>query len=143
MVYSLSDSLDMKRFCKRIQALMKKGSTVELTEVMMKTVQQNRYLHLLLGVLAMETGNRMEFVKQNYLKKLACPDIFIVKQDDGIAGRSVYLRSVADLSKEEMSLVIERFKVWSAEQGYYMPDADNKEALEQIEVQMRRMQQYL
>ena len=56
MLYDLKNPLDRERFKRRCNALLKKQCVVELSEKMKRSSQQNRYLHLLLGYLAMETA---------------------------------------------------------------------------------------
>ena len=53
------------------------------------------------------------------------------------------LRSSADLTKEEMSLAIDRFKKWAAEQGMYLPDPEDEALLSMIQVEMGKVRKYL
>lgn len=53
------------------------------------------------------------------------------------------LRSSKDLTKEEMSTAIDRFKRWASEQGIYIPEPEDTERLREIEVEMGRMQRWL
>ena len=53
------------------------------------------------------------------------------------------LRSTAELTKEEMSTAIDRFKRWGAENGIYMPNPDDASLLKAIEIEMGRMKSYL
>ena len=58
-------------------------------------------------------------------------------------GESVMLRSSRDLTKEEMTESIDRLKVWAADQGIYLPDAEDKALIARIEAEMRRNAKYL
>lgn len=71
MLYNLSIPLDRERFAARANALLQKGSVVELTEKTLRTHNQNSYLHLIIGVVAMEVGVTLEYAKKEYFKKLS------------------------------------------------------------------------
>lgn len=143
MVYDLTNRYDLERFKTRVLFLIAHPRVVELADMSKRSTKQNSYLHLILGVLALETGNRLEYVKQKYWKEIVCPEIFIVENEDKILGRTTTLRSSKELTKEEMSTAIDRLKVWSAEQGIYLPDPEDEEALRQIEIEMRKNAKYL
>ena len=64
MVYDLSSDFQRKSFLARIDNLIEKGAVVELTEKAFRSPNQNRYLHLLIGVVAIETGNTLEDAKK-------------------------------------------------------------------------------
>lgn len=143
MLYDLSNQLDRKRAAARWEFLMNKSAAVELTEHVSRTNSQNAYLHVLLGMLAMEFGERIEYVKQNYYKELVNPELFVTRKDDRFLGQRVELRSSRDLTKEEMTESINRLKVWAAEQGIFLPDADEKAFIARIEAEMKRNAKYL
>lgn len=143
MLYDLSNQLDRKRAAARWEFLMNKSAAVELTEHVSRTNSQNAYLHVLLGVLSMEFGERLEYVKQNYYKELVNPKLFVIKREDKFMGERVVLRSSRDLTKEEMTESIDRLKVWASEQGIYLPDAEDKALIARIEAEMRRNAKYL
>ena len=144
MLYDLSNQLDQHRFNTRGAMLLEKKAVVELTEKTSRSSSQNRYLHLLLGFLAIETGNTLDYVKENFYKKAANPALFLMTKDDPIIGRTQWTRSSAELSKEEMTLSIERLRNWSSQvAGIYLPSADEQSILQMIEVEMSRQQRYL
>ena len=125
--------------------LDKSNSIVELTEKKpRRSDQQNKYLHVILGYFAMETGNTLEWVKQQYFKKLVNGEIFIKEQEDKYLGKIKILRSSADLDSAEMTTAIDRFRNWaSAEAGVYLPTANEDELLSLMEVEIARYKQYL
>ena len=87
MLYSLSNPLDVQNARTRLELLIKRGCTVEITEKKAKrTLNQNAYLHLLLGYFASQTGNTLEWVKQQYYKKLCNPDLFVGGQHQHFGG---------------------------------------------------------
>lgn len=143
MTYNLSRELDLQRYLKRSDYLVAQGACVELTEKTGRTTRQNSYLHLIIGAVAMETGVSLDYCKAEYFKKLANRAIFLTFRDDKFAGRVEVLRSSKDLTKEEMSTAIDRFKRWASEQGIYLPDPEDAERLRDIEVEMGRMQAWL
>lgn len=125
--------------------LEKSNGIVELTEKKpRRSNQQNAYLHVILGYFAMETGNTLEWVKQQYFKKLVNADIFIREQEDKWLGRMKVLRSSADLDSAEMTTAIDRFRNWSSsEAGIYLPSANEEDMLSLMEVEISRYKQYL
>lgn len=143
MLYKLSNELQREQFIKRVKTLLDKGASVELVERVKRSHNQNSYLHLILGVVAMDCGNTINYVKEWYYKRLVNPDIYIVEKVDKFQGKIHILRSSADLSQEEMSISIERFKKWASEQGIYIPEMGDEEILKEIEFEMGRMRGYL
>ena len=143
MTYNLSNIRQLDQFHYRTRNLIEKGAKVELRELTGRTQSQNRYLHLVLGVVAIETGNNLAFTKEMYFKKLVNGDIFCVMKDDPIMGRVQVLRSTADLTIEETVTAIDRFKRWAAENGIYIPEPEDAERLKDIELEMGRMKSYL
>ena len=128
MMYNLTKPLDVQNARTRLEYLVGRGCIVELTVKKQKrSLSQNSYLHLILGYFASQTGNTVEWVKQQYYKKLCNPDLFIGEREDRFLGRVRYVRSSADLRTDEMNLSIERFRNWSAsEAGIYLPEAKSE-----------------
>lgn len=143
MTYDLSNGLHYHQFCDRADKLKERGAVVELRELSGRTKAQNAYLHLILGVVAMETGNTLAYTKDIYFKRLVNPDIFVREVDDLYVGKVQTVRSSADLTVETMSNAIDKFKRWAAEQGIYIPEPEDAERLRDIELEMGRMKSYL
>ena len=143
MIYNLSMPLDRERFATRANILLQKQTIVDLTEKMLRSGQQNSYLHLLIGVVAMDVGVTLDYAKREYFKRLVNKDIFIRKVQDKFTGEGEVIRSSADLSVEEMTIAIDRFKRWGAENGFYFPSPEDEARLRDIEIEMGRMRQYL
>lgn len=143
MTYDLSNDLHRKQFLARSSNLLDKGAVAELRELTGRSAGQNRYLHLVIGAVAMETGVTLDFCKQEYYKKLANRGFFVKEVDDFYVGKVEVLRSSRDLTAEEMSESITRFKKWAAEQGIYIPEPEDAERLKDIELEMGRMKSYL
>lgn len=145
MIYNLANPLDAQNAKTRLELLTKRQCIIELTEKKAKrSLNQNAYLHLILGFFASQTGNTLEWVKQQYYKKLCNPDLFIGEKDDKFLGRIKYVRSSADLRTDEMNLSIERFRNWSAmEAGIYIPEPTNEAEIEAMQIEVERYKTYL
>ena len=52
MLYDLTSEMQRKSFLARLDNLLEKGAVVEMTEKAFISHNQNRYLHLLIGVVA-------------------------------------------------------------------------------------------
>mgnify|MGYP002519981192 CR=1 FL=1 len=143
MTYDLSKELDRQRFQARAAILAKRGAAVELSERAFRSRNQNNYLHLLIGVVAMETGTTLPYCKEVYFKRLANKDLFVSVRRDQYAGEVEILRSSTDLTKEEMSLAIDRFKRWAYEQGIAIPEQGDDELLKEAMIEMGRNRAYI
>lgn len=143
MTYDLSEQLHRSQFLTRANNLLAKNATVELRECTGRSLGQNRYLHLIIGAVAIDTGVTLEYCKAEYYKKLANRAIYLMYKDDPFAGKVEVLRSSRDLTVEEMTESITRFKKWAAEQGIYIPEPEDADRLRDIELEMGRMKAYL
>jgi hypothetical protein len=144
MLYDLRNPLDRERFKRRCNALYQKQGIVDLSEKTQRSIQQNRYAHLIMSYLAMETGNTLDYVKEVFYKRTANKELFLREKEDEILGKVEYLRSSADLSKEEMTLSIDRFRDWSSQTaGVYLPAANEQEFLASIEYELSKYKQWV
>lgn len=145
MIYNTSNPLDKANFLLRAKKLADSGVIVELTEKKpRRSLPQNKYLHVILAYFGKQTGNTLEWVKQQYYKKLVNPDLFIREKEDKYLGRIKVLRSSADLDTAEMSLSIERFRNWAAQEvGIYIPSADEAILIQQMEIEIERNKEFL
>lgn len=143
MIYNLSMPLDRERFAKRANAQLQKGCVVDLTEKTLRTHNQNSYLHLLIGAIAMDVGVTVDYAKREYFKRLVNKDLFIRKEQDRFCGEIEVIRSSKELTQEEMIMAIDRFRRWGAENGFYLPSPEDEERLRDIEIEIGRMRQYL
>jgi hypothetical protein len=145
MIYNLSSPLDKANFLLRAKKLAESGKIIELTEKKpRRSLPQNKYLHVILAYFGTQTGNTLEWVKQQYYKKLVNPDLFIREKEDKYLGRIKVLRSSADLDTAEMSLSIERFRNWAAQEaGIYIPSADEAIFIQQMEIEIERNKEFL
>ena len=143
MVLDLQNNLDLERFNARVAKCLKDKPVIDFTIKTARTPSQNRYMHLLIGVVALEVGVTLEYAKQEYFKRLVNRDIFQYEQDDKYWGSVKILRSSADLTKVQISMAIDRFKQWGREQGMYMPEPNDEALLRDIEIELGRMKRYL
>lgn len=143
MILDLKNALDLQRFKAKVDKCLRDLPVVEFTEKIQRTSSQNRYLHLLIGMVAMDVGVTLEYAKQEYFKRLVNRDIFAIEVEDKFFGKVERLRSSAELNKEQMSMAIDRFKQWGREQGICMPEPQDESLLRDIEIEMGRMKRYL
>ena len=143
MTYDFKIELDLLKADARWEALKRKGAVVELIERKTRTPRQNNYLHLIIGAVAMETGNTIEYTKEKYFKRMVNPDLFIRWKDDRLLGKTEYLRHSSELTKEEMTQAIDKFRNWAATEGWYLPSPDDKTLLQSVEYQMGKQRQFL
>lgn len=144
MIYDLSNALHLESFKLRCNALVKKRVIVELTERKpRRTSQQNRYLYVIIGLLASELGETTEYVKEQYFKRLCNPEIFIRTKEDQFRGNIEVVRSTSDLDTAEMSTSIDRFRNWAATEGYYLPSPEDDAMLAMAEREIIRNNTYL
>lgn len=145
MQYDGDNPLHVEQARTRLEQLIKNKKVFELTEKKPKrSLSQNRYLHTILGFFACETGNTLEWVKQQYFKKLVNPAIFIREKEDKYLGKVKVLRSSADLDTAEMTTAIERFRNFaSAECGIYLPEPNEEHLLQMMELEIERYKNYL
>jgi hypothetical protein len=144
MVYDLSKPLDRQKFKARVNHLYSKGVQVDLVEKTKRSLNQNSYLHVLLGILAIDQGLSIDYVKEHYYKRLVNPDSFIITKEDKFLGKVEILRSSKDLTKEEMSRSIDKLRNWASnELGCYLPSADEESLLREAEIEIQRYRSYL
>lgn len=145
MMYDLNSLFDRKRFATRANTLYVKKKIVELREVKpARTLRQNRYLHLIIGWYALETGNTIEYVKQKYFKELCNAAIFVEIRHDPHLGETKVLRSSKDCDTGQITLAIERFRTWSsAECGIYLPEPNETEFLQHIDVELSHKKEWV
>jgi hypothetical protein len=143
MLYNLKEELSRQRFASRVRKLWKDGAIVELTDKRRRTGNQNRYCHLILGILAMETGNSLECVKTEIFKKRVNPDLFVAQKDDPVLGQITVLRSSRDLTTEQMTLAIDRYMKFCSELGIYIPSPEDEALIEQVEYELSKVDKWL
>lgn len=146
MLFDLSNDLHAENFKKRCNMLYRKKCVVELTEKkQQRTLSQNAYLHAALGYFGLQVGYTIEEVKAWYFKETCNPEMFVRTKTDAITGEQrKTLRSSSDLTTEEMTVAIERFRNWSADKaGIYIPSPEEHRLVTQMEIEVQRAKTYL
>ena len=132
MIYDLSLQIDRSRAEKRFVQLMGEAVKIELKKKVKRSLNQNSYLHVIIGFFALETGYTRVEAKQIY--KECTPQVYEYEKD----GKK-FIRSSAELSTSEMSITINRFRDYSSiDAGVYLPSADEKQFLEECEREIQR-----
>lgn len=144
MIYNLRCHQDVAKLKERIDKLFTKQCIVELIEKKpQRTLSQNNYLHLILTYFAIQHGYTLNETKENYFKILCNKNIFVVEKENDSLGKFISLRSSSELTTEEMSLAINRFKNWSADNGLVLPDSENWHFLNHIRNMEQENKEYL
>lgn len=145
MWFNLKNVFELEKFREKVTELENKGAIVELKEKRGRSLNQNAYLHLLLSAFALQYGYTLDEVKTHFYKLVVNKDIFLREGVDKLTGECYkYLRSSADLTKDEMSKSISDFKSYAKEEaGFDFPDSDEYIALLHIQYDIQKNEQYL
>ncbi len=107
-----------------------------------RSLNQNAYLHLILGEFAMFVGVNMEEAKLLYKQLPGNREIYVYKKE--VQGKEFeFVRSSADLNKEEMMKSIDVLHEWAIKMGHPLPPATDMAALMRIENDMEKQYKYL
>lgn len=144
-LYDTSNGFDAGRARARLEHLISKGRLVDLTDRSRRSGSQNSYMHVCIGIVTMETGYPMDYVKDEWFKKLVNPQTFRDGEiRDPYTGQTVTRwRSSASLSTEEMTLCIDRWRHWAAQQGWYIPSPEEEAMIRQAAAEIDRQKQFL
>lgn len=146
MIYNPEKTIDCERAIEKLKYYITKKQPFELKRMAVsKSSNQNSYFHLLIGWFALEYGETSEYVKQEIIKKIVCPEIF---KSEFINKKTGEIRedwkSWSSLTKDEATYVIDKFKHYaSKEAGIYLPEPTNIVALREIQIQIKNHQHYL
>lgn len=144
MKFNLDNPLHREQFKRRCNALYRSRSVVELTERRQRTLPQNSYIHLAIAYLATLTGVTADYAKEHYFKRGANRDMFVTRAYDPVLDTDTdRLRSSSALTKEEMSVAIDRFLDWAGQHGYYIPPPDRHHEVAQMDVEVSRAARFL
>lgn len=144
MLYYLQDQAQVEKIRKRLDALIERGAWVELSEKTAKTSNQNRYLHACFGYLGAQLGYPADYVKREFFKRLANKPLFEVERTDRDGRKYKDYRSTAELTKEETSTAIDRFRHWAVtEAGVYIPSPEDVAAVNYMEQVAERDKIYI
>lgn len=144
MLYDLNNKFQREDFKKRVNELFTKRVTVELTRKFPpRSCPQNKYLHLILSWWASYYGCSKKYAKEYFFKSVCNGDLFVhpAKAKDGTPYNEI--RSSADLTTQEMTLAIQRFRDYCAYHGCYIPSPEEREYLLYVEREIDKQQEFL
>lgn len=144
MLFDLNNEFYRGQAKLRFEKLLDKRCIIDLTEKTNRTMPQNRYLHACLGCLALHLGETLEDVKKYIFKIKINPDIFLEDKEIKHIGKVKSIKSSSTISKDEMTLAIERLRNWaSQEENLYIPSSDEYLLIQQMEIEIERAKAYL
>lgn len=146
MIYNPANEIDVHRSFDKLKYFIKKKKVFELRQKQVsKTYKQIKYVHLIMGWFALEYGETLEYIKLEYFKKIVNPEIFEFEFINRKTGEvRMEYRSLADVTKDELTLAINRFRDFSSkEAGIYLPEPRDLAILQQIEIEINNNKQYL
>lgn len=141
MKYNLAGTQEQAQAYAYLAQLAEKKAIVNITKVSPKrSLNQNSYLHLLLGAFGAHFGYTLEEAKAIY-KQL---NKGVYEYTRSVRGKThTFYRSSADLTKEEMTKSIDVLREWSDKAGYPLPTATDQEWLRQIENEIEKASYYM
>ncbi len=145
MMYNTKNPIEAQDLKIKIGKLVGKGAMVEVTEKRPRSLKTNAYLHAILSYFGLQTGNTLDEAKNLYYKREVNADLFVRRKHDRLLGMErEYLRSTTELTQDEMSDSIDRFRAWSKEVAeIYIPSAEEHIALLHIQHDVERAKRFL
>ena len=142
MKYTTANKTEAQAAQEYLDRLVADKRTVEIKRVSQRrSLPQNSYLHLLLGAFGAHFGYTMAEAKTIY--KQINDDIYHYQKKTALLGDGTFYRSSADLTKEEMTKTIERFRTFSSEAGYDLPLATDQAWLQSLENLIEQNRSYM
>jgi len=146
MIYNPENRMDVQSAIEKLKYFVAKNKVFELkAKQVPKTYPQLKYAHLIMGWFAWQYGETTEYIKLEYFKKLVNPEIFEYEFTNRKTGEiRIEYKSLADVSKEEMTLAINRFRDYSSkEAGIYLPEPNDLVMMRHVELEIENNKQYL
>lgn len=116
MIFRLQNADDRDRAKAYVSKLFKAEADVEIKRVQKpRTINQNKYLHVLFTLFGMEFGYTPEESK------------ILIKRELGYTykkNNQTFLEHTSEMSVDKLSRFIDRFRDFSAHLGCYLPDAN-------------------
>lgn len=117
MLINPINELEVKKAKQYFNKLLTSYSKFELSKITPKrTLKLNSYLHVCINIYAIEFGYTLKEAK-TYLKRI-CP--FMVYEKNG----QKFLKETSKMNSQECSEFIEWVRNYSAQEGLYIPDAE-------------------
>ena len=124
MIFNLADTQELAKAREYLNQVARLGKRVEIVrKAEHRTLPQNAYLHLILGYFGTQTGYTLEEAKVLY--KRLNSDIYLYEKNG-----AKFMKSSADISKEDMAKTIDTFIGYSEDKGIPLPRADNQDFLD-------------
>lgn len=137
MKYSTVNQSEAQRARDYLDLLIERKKLVEIKAVSKRrTLNQNSYLHVLIGAFSQHFGYTAAEGKIIY--KELNKDIYAYTKN----GRTFY-RSSADISTEDMARSIDRFREASAAQDYPLPAATDEAWIRELDNLIEQSKHYL
>lgn len=138
MRYNLGNKGEAVKAFEYLTSLVGKDSLVDIKRVSpSRSLRQNAYLYVTFGIFGLATGFDTDESKNIY-KRYANPRLYVYKK------RGVpFLKSSTDLTVEEMTISIERWREYAAEHGVDIPPPTDNEALMYWQNEIERSKYYL
>ena len=116
MILALNIPAEAHKAQTYLDKLLSDGATIELKKIPKKrTLKQNAYVHALFQLWGFEYGYNIDEAKA------------VVKTELGYvyerSGRT-FLKRTSDMDTKELTEFIDKFRTWSAHNGYYLASAD-------------------
>ena len=145
MIYNLSNPYDVERFKGWVDKMIAERKVVEAKRKdENRTIKQNSYLHLIISYFATQYGCGADEAKIDFYKRRCNRDLFERWRRNRRGDPVPYLRSSADLTKEEMTLSIDRFRNWSSSvAGIYLPSREDGEMLTYAMQEIERNKEFI
>lgn len=144
MIFNLKNEYEKEQFKEYVNKLYKEGEVVEVKKKHPgRSLSQNNYLHLILSYFACEYGCSVDEAKLDYYKRTCNREIFEATKTNRRGREIKVMRSSSDLTTEEMSLSIDRFRNWSAANGIYLPSPGEDQFLLFIRQEIERNKEFL
>jgi len=117
MIFDLSNNIDKNKASFKLDELIKSGKVIELKEKRkIRTIQQNKYLHVCITLFAIESGYTLEEAKTTL--KRECTWMYYEKNCN------MFLRRTRDLDTKELTDFIEFILNFAGVQGIYIPSSE-------------------
>lgn len=138
MKFNTANKEEKKEAFRYFTILSNKRQVVEIKKISPgRSLNQNSYLHLLLGDFGQHFGYDLEEAKTVYKRDIN-PELYVYEKNN-----SKFLKSSADLSKDDFAISIDKLMRVSAELGYPLPPATDMEWVRRAENDIEKARRYM
>lgn len=116
MLYDTKKNTDKEKAKVRFNYLLEKEVVIELSEKRKKrSIQQNKYLHVLFSLFGIEFGYNLEEAKILIKRELK----YFYKKND-----IIFLQKTSKMNSKELTIFIEKFRNYSSVNGLHLPSSE-------------------